>query len=240
MWSRALRKHRAAIIEPPWNIGIAPVRGNLIVCLGAPGVGKSLFSLNWALALPTPSLIVSLDTDLRSQAVRAASILTGTASTLVERHPDAYSLYLERQEPMCRIYDLQVSPQNINELALAEEEYWGVSPTLIVVDNISNIVKDMSYESYRQVFIELQKVARMRDAVVLALHHVRREASEGRLKLHSGQYAGEQEAEIVLGLWRGVNTSLEVGVLKNRNGQADPSGNLSFSLPMNHKNLRLG
>jgi hypothetical protein len=100
------------------------------------------------------------------------------------------------------MYDLTMRIQDINDLVLAETEYWGQTPGLVVVDNVANLVDEMSYEKFRSAFIGLQKVARLRGTVVVALHHVKRDSSSGRLSLHSGSYAGEQESEVVLGLWR--------------------------------------
>lgn len=236
-WARALLRRSGSSLFVPWELGIQPVRGNLLVAFGPPGVGKSLFGLNWALSLPVPSLIVSLDTDLHTQAQRAVGILSKTPLRLVRAFPTVYARYLESKVNGCRIVDLQLTTKEINELVIAEEEYHGVVPSLVVVDNVSNIVKDTSYESYRNAIVDLQKIARMRDTTVLALHHVTRGAArEERLTLHSGQYSGEQEAEIVLGLWR-EGERINVGVLKNRNGRADPSGRLTFPLVLDHETM---
>lgn len=228
------------MVSPPWPIGIEPVRGNLAVVMGTPGVGKSVFTLNWALAARYPSLVISLDTDVHTQAVRAASILTGVKQSVVRDYPEVFSVYLKRELYHCRIYDISLRTKDINDLLIAEQEYWGDSPPLVVVDNVSNIVTETSYEAYRNVFIELQKVARMRNTFILACHHIRRgSASKSqRLSLHSGQYAGEQEAEMVLGLWRS-DRGIEVGVLKNRNGIADPDGALSFPVALDGDSMRI-
>jgi len=241
MWQKALLRRTGAVVAPPWSIGIEPVRGNLAVCMGNPGVGKSVFTLNWALLADYPSVVISLDTDVHTQAVRAASILTGHEQSRVRDFPGAYSLLLKRKLKHCRIFDISLRTKDINDLLIAEEEYWGEPPPLVIVDNISNIVAETSYEAYRNVFIELQKVARMRDTFIIACHHIRRGSSTAksqRLSLHSGQYAGEQEAEMVLGLWRS-DRGIEVGVLKNRNGIADPDGGLSFPVVLNGETMRV-
>lgn len=239
MWGSALKKRQGAGVPVPWGLPIQPLRGNLVVVMGAPGVGKSLFSLNLCLAANEPSVLVSLDTDMTTQAIRACSILSGATRQSVESRPTAWAQYLERRNLLCRMYDLSLRPEDINDLVLAETEYWGSAPSLVVVDNVANVVKDTSYESYRNCFLELQKVARLRGTVVVALHHVKRDSASGKLSLHSGQYSGEQEAELVLGLWRSSSTGLEVGILKNRNGMADPEGNYAHSLYLDSKTLRL-
>lgn len=238
MWATALKRKQGAEVPVPWNLGIHPMRGNLMVVMGSPGVGKSLFALNWCLGIQEPSLLLSLDTDMATQAVRACSILAGVPQERIMKQADVWAQYLDRKNLLCRMYDLNMDTKDLNDLVLAEMEYWGAVPALVVVDNVSNVVTEMGYEAYRSAFLGLQKVARIRGTAVVALHHVKRDSSSGALSLHSGQYSGEQEAEIVLGLWR-TGPSLRVGVLKNRNGPSDPTGQQSIPLNLSHSTLRL-
>lgn len=252
MWAKALKEHSGAQVPIPWDLGIQPERGNLMVVMGAPGVGKSLFGLNWCLALSQPSLLVSLDTDMRTQAVRACQILAGVPFSSIQHRLTAWAQYLDQTNLLCRMYDLSIGPRELSSLVEAEKEYWGSAPGLVVVDNVSNFVPESDYNSYRSTFIGLQKVARLHGVAVVALHHVKRDASTGPLSLHSGEFTGEKEAEIVLGLWRSPGaqapdddtpttvTTLNVGILKNRTGPSDPSGGMSVQLGMSSETLRIG
>lgn len=223
----------------PWSgVGqmVHPLRGNLIICLGAPGVGKSAFALNWALGIEEPSLLVSLDTDLATQGLRAASIISGKPMDEIKKAPQKYVNQLETSPKVrkVRAYDIGTQPRDVLGMIRAEEEFWGQPPALTVVDNISNLVREGGYEDYRRLFVELHRVARSGDTCVLALHHVGRQDAKqtqnsGKLSLWSGQYSGEQEAEIVMGLTAKDNV-LDVAILKNRSGRADPSGQLSTDL----------
>lgn len=236
--SRDARTYRVGV---PWK-GLSvlePLRGNLCVVLGLPGVGKSAFALNWATHQPA-SCLLSLDTDLTTQAIRTASIVSGRPMRAVKDSPRAWALYLERQVPQVRAYDLALTPREILGLVNAEAEFWGTPPAVTVIDNVSNLIRDASYEEYRRIFMELHRVARLGDTFVLALHHVTRSASPGApLTLTSGQFAGEQEAEMVLGLWARDPDYLNVSVLKNRNGQADPTGNLYTTLRFDRTTMRI-
>lgn len=238
MWGQSLKRKAGSEITLPWNLGIHPMRGNLMVVMGAPGIGKSLFGLNWCLGTDEPSVLLSLDTDMTTQAARACSILTGVTQKRVSKHPEVWAQYLDKKNLRCRMYDLNLDTEGLRDLVVAEEEYWGAAPGIVVVDNVSNVVRDMGYEAYRSTFLGLQKVARIKGCVVVALHHVKRDSSSGPLSLHSGQYSGEQEAEIVLGLWRSYR-GVEVGILKNRNGPSDPSGGLSYPLVLSSETLRM-
>lgn len=238
MWSRALAQADGAKVPIPWSLGIEPMRGQLMVVVGAPGVGKSAFALNWALKIQEPSLILSLDTDLRTQAARAAAIHAGAPIETVRQSPARWALYLDRYVDRTRIYDLTLGTRELDDLVAAEQEYWGSPPALVVVDNVSNLLKESTYEAYRQTFVDLHKIARRNDTCVVALHHAKRDAVDGPLTMHSMQFTGEQEAELVLGLWKNkpnplvefgsLPRPLSVGILKNRNGPAGHVEHLIF------------
>lgn len=237
--SRDTRTYRVRV---PWRSlsVLEPLRGNLCVVLGLPGVGKSAFALNWLVLNRHPGCLLSLDTDLTTQAIRAASVATGVPMTAIKASPAAWALYLERQLSYIRAYDLHLTPREILDLVEAETEFWGTPPLVTVVDNVSNLVRDADYAEYRRLFAELHRVARAGDTLLVVLHHVTRSATPGApLTLTSGQFAGEQEAEIVLGLWARDGGSLNVSVLKNRNGRADPTGGLYISLRFERETMRI-
>lgn len=227
-------------VDVPWQAlnKLQPLRGNLIDVLGAPGVGKSAFALNWALKVATPSAIISLDTDLTTQAVRAAAILSDNTTDAIKETLPKWGSFLDKAAYKVRAYDLGYSPREILDVISAESEFWGDSPSLVIVDNISNLVQDGGYEEYRKVFLDLHRVARTANTCVVVCHHIGRDSARrttGSVKvppisLWSGQYSGEQESEIVLGLWNGGDDKLNVSILKNRTGEADPQGELYVKL----------
>lgn len=236
------RDTRTYRVDVPWSsLGLLePLRGSLCVVLAQPGMGKSALALNWALGINSPSLLVSLDTDLTTQAIRAAAISSGTPMQTVKKDPKAWSLYLNRMASRVRAYDIGVQPKEILGMVNAETEYWGVPPELTIVDNISNLVREGDYQEYRKLFVDLHRIARAGDTFVLALHHVNRGPKPGSpLKLTDGQYSGEQEAEMVLGLWNKDEDYLNVSVLKNRSGRADPTGKLYSTLRFDRQTMRI-
>ena len=241
--ARALaRDTRTYRVPVPWQglNFIEPLRGGLCVVLAQPGAGKSAFALNWAMNIDSPSLVLSLDTDLTTQAIRAASIASGRSMKVVKRDPKAWSLYLDRVAGRVRVYDLGLNTREINDLVQSEAEFWGAPPALTIVDNVSNFIREGDYNDHRKLFMDLHRVARISDTFVLALHHVTRGAQPGKpLTLTSGQFAGEQEAEIMLGLWSQNEDLLNVSILKNRGGRADPTGNLYVPLRWERENMQI-
>lgn len=235
--ARALRKSQSnGKVPVPWSSlrSFAPLRGNLIVVLGAPGQGKSALALNWCLNVPLPTLMLSLDTDLMTQGTRAASILSGRPVQKVKTHPEKWSRIIEKRGQNLRTYDISLNNvKELLDLVKAEKEFWGEAPVLTVVDNVSNLLTEGGYDEYRKIFIDLHRVARMGETCVVALHHVKRPTNgDPRLTLYSGQYTGEQEAEMVIGLWSHSPGSpiLQFSVLKNRSGEAASDGTLSYLL----------
>ena len=130
MWGKALKRHQGSQVTLPWDLhGVRPSRGNLVVVMGSPGVGKSLFGLNWCLGIDQPSILVSLDTDMATQAMRACSILAGVPEEQVEKRPEAWAQFLDQKNLLCRMYDLTVTPRDVQDIIEAETEYWGVTPS---------------------------------------------------------------------------------------------------------------
>jgi RecA-family ATPase len=143
-----------------------------------------------------------------------------------------------------RIYDLTLDTKDLMDLVLSERQYWGRSPGLLVVDNVSDMVRETNYEEFEQVFIDLKKIARKGETHVLALHHTRRTTAGKPMTQHSGMYGGERGAELVLGLDQQVDDTsssagtlikmgqlsryLNVHVLKNRNGNSGQTVPLAF------------
>lgn len=234
-------------IPLPWSsLGsmIAPLRGQLCIVLAEPGIGKSAFSLNWAAKITRPSLVLSLDTDLGTQAIRLASLMTQTKTEDVKHNPDVWANWLMAHAQHVRMYDLSIESRDLSRLVEAEAEYWGQVPDLVVVDNVGNLVREGSYEEHRAVFSDLHRIARRLDTFVVALHHTRRGGTRGGTpQMASGLYGGEQEAEILLGLSRGPGSPskgiLNCSVLKNRSGNADSNGGLYARLFFNRETMEI-
>lgn len=230
-------------ITVPWvGLGqeIRPGPGHLIGVIAAPNTGKSAFSLAWALAMEKPSLMFSLDTDLATQASRTLAYLTGFNQDDIRNNPERFADTLkqnERRLPM--MVDYPVYADQVDEVCRAFEEFYGRGPQMIVVDNLKDVVRNESYESYRESLRELHRVARKRGSAVLILHHINRKneyAQDGDQapKLADGQFTMEQDCEFVLGLWQATPNFgppvLMIRVLKNRFGRKGGDCGMLFEM----------
>lgn len=239
-------------LEVPWPSLAAllrPLPGSLIICLGAPGSGKSLFSLSWCLRCPRPSRLISLDTDSLTQGARTVAALTGVSTHDVLSNPRQYVEALEvamRSRPM-RVLDRQINPRELDELLEADSLYWGQTPAFVVIDDVSKFLTgERGFDAYDEAFARMHAAARAFNTVILALHHIRRSTRVGvttdfaanPIGLSDGRYGGEYEAEMVLGLWRPYPLLARVGVLKNRYGPSAPDGSLFADLSVDPERVQ--
>lgn len=226
--ARALEAPQAPL-SVPWR-GLRPLielePGFFVLGLAAPGVGKSVFALNWALKLGRPSLFISTDTDLRTQAKRCYSCLT-------EEPLDGVDLtrareFLQNLKQQVRWVDEVGGVMDLAEIIEAEQEFLGETPALVIVDVVDDLVAE-DHAAYKQAFKVLHRMARKYGTVIFGLHHIRRgQAGSGTspVSMDDGTYTGEQTAEVVLGMWKtrvvehgAIVDRFAVAVLKNRTGR---------------------
>lgn len=238
-------------IEVPWpGLGfyIKPRTESLLLVLAAGGVGKSAFALEWAAAIQAPTLYVSLDTALSDHAIRLIARNTGEKVQDIEQGHDedpaawagAWGAYLDGLDHRVRFADSTYDIDDIDDLVLAETEFLGQAPAMVIVDNLMNVVAEESASEYRNALSALKRVAKKHNTMVMALHHLRKPPARKReededptalpVRLTDALYEGDKEAKYVLGLWKSAYNKLAVAVLKNRMGPASPSGQLHTSL----------
>lgn len=192
-----------------------------------------MFALCWALSLHEPVYLLSLDTDARSQAIRVVANLSGTPLSSIEGQADEWAAWLGKQRSAWLRWGFSGGLAELDKRLEAEVEFWGVPPSLVIVDNVSNVVTEESAQGYWSAYADLHAMARDFETVVVGLTHVRRgNGGDGTqpVTMASSRYAGEAEAEVVLGLWRQQPHELTVGILKNRMGPADPHGHRTVKL----------
>lgn len=242
------------VLDFPWpslTEYVKPRPGNLLICLGAPGVGKSTWALEWTKGLlyaDQPVLYLSLDTPLHDQAARFTASWHGQGVTVgqVQEDPETWAPYLEslktadgRPLPF-RFSDVLMGVDELAELVEAESEWFGRPPALIIVDNASDMLdEEESRSSFIRLFRGLDAIAKDTGAVVLALHHIRRgdPSKDPALanglrapRLTDGAFAGEQKAQALLSVWRDQPNTFRVSILKNRMGPSHPDGSMFVSL----------
>lgn len=229
--SRALRGRADPVPWPFRSVEIRAFPGFLVEGLGAPGAGKSTVGLTWALYLARrgmPALVHSTDTDLRSQALRVVAMMTGITTEEAAVDAEEWADWLERQMLPLRWSEVSLGAEDVGDLIMAEQEFFGEIPALVVIDTVGDLLhEEENVGNIRGIFAELHRTAKATKTTILALHHVKRgKAADGytRVALHDGLYAGEQSAEIVFGIWREGRNRMKINVPKNRMGADDTVG----------------
>jgi hypothetical protein len=160
-------------------------RGQVCMVAAAPNAGKSMFALIYAIRAKVPTLFFSADTDTATVMIRVASALSGhgqvSVETNLQNNPRYYDQYLGNMSHIQWCFDSSPSLDDIELEVKAYVELYGVTPELIVVDNLMNVVAehDNEWAGLRQIMMELHDMARKTEACVMVLHHVSEQGEYG-------------------------------------------------------------
>lgn len=211
--------------------GVKLRRSQFSIVAAAPAVGKSTVATNYAIRTGVPSLYFSADSDEWTVRPRCAAILTGKPLAGVEQDltdPAWLPFYQETLSQADNVdwcYRSDIDLDFIIQRVKAHKEVRGpASPSLIVVDNLTNTVtSDDEYGELRGTCRALQGLARTTGAHVMALHHVTGAKENGDQPIWLGDLLGKigKIPEIVIGFNRMDQQWLNMTVAKNRGG---PSG----------------
>jgi hypothetical protein len=215
------------------------LRGQLCLVCAGPGVGKSAMILTYALRANVPTLYFSADSDAFTQVSRSLSILTGMnmdRSSEMVRAGDLGEATTEVADIPIRFnYTASPSLDQIEQSMRAYEEVYGDYPSLVVVDNVTNVRTggvndDDPFSGLESLMDYLHDMARSTGACVVGLHHVTGPFNDADKPIPLSGVKGQiaRVPELVLTLHK---QSIDFGpdimcvsTVKNRAGKADPSG----------------
>lgn len=232
------------------SIQVSFRRGQVCMVAAAPNAGKSMFALVYAIRAQVPTLFFSADTDTATVMIRAASHISGHAQVTVENNirnkSDYYSSYLEQMSHIEWVFDSSPSLDDIEDEVKAYVELYGISPKLIVIDNLMNVVAetDNEWAGLRAIMVELHDMARKTEACVMVLHHVSEQSEYGptteppaRRAIH-GKVSQLPALILTLGFdpWSNV---LRVAAVKNRFGRHTADGSERIGLFTNYGSCQI-
>jgi len=223
------------------NAGIVFRRGQLVLIAAGPGTAKSALTLALTIQSGVPSMIFSADSDAFTQMTRSISMLTdipltkSTEMVLEDKIPDDVAENMSGV-PLRIDYESSPSPEDIEEILEAYWELFGEYPTLIVIDNITNVsgvgnVDDDFSAGLEGLMDYLHSMARETAACVIGLHHVNGPYNDGDKPIPLSGIKGQigRVPEMILTLHKrkfdDETMILCVSKVKVRGGQPDPSGN---------------
>lgn len=229
-------------------------KGQLCLICAAPGVGKSAFVLTYALKASVPTLYCSADSDAQTQLSRSVSILTGqtteqTSRMVREERLNGAGEQIDALPIMWETDAATILFSRIEEMMEAFKQKYGDYPSLVVVDNITNVraaaEAEDPFEGLESLMDALHKLARDSGACVLGLHHVTGHYNNGDIPIPLGGIKGQlgRVPETIITLHRSRSEFgpelLNVSTVKNRSSKADPSGNTFVSLAFDGKTMSI-
>ncbi|QNJ42032.1 AAA family ATPase [Streptomyces buecherae] len=258
--SAGLRGEEGEPLPQPWTgldrLEVQFRRGEFSLVVAGPGTGKSLFALNLAIRSNVPCLYFSADSTSTTQTVRATAMITGGDAKRIKKAllDDAFEQYQGALSERWWIrFDFSARPTlaAMETLLLCYLEVFGVSPHLIVVDNVTNVDAGRSANSdsfafaLEDLFEYLSEMARETSAHVLGLHHTTGEYSDGLLPTPLSGVKGKvgRVPALVITIHKGDGGDgvriLNASPVKNREGFEDSSGGTFASLTLDRSTLLL-
>lgn len=224
-------------------------RDELTLVAAAPGVGKSILMLAYAIRCGAPVLYINMDTPVHTTLVRAGQMITGYTADRVEQSLDDET-FVEHVFDNIQNVEIEfrtgLDVRDMADVCQAYGEKWGEYPALVVVDNLRNLAataKEDAGAVMRQVMLDLQDMTRLLGAAVVVLHHVTGPYNDGIIPIP--QSGIEQQLaktpDNVLTLYREQDGFwLHVSPVKNRMGRSDPSGKWHTSLRIDYPTMQIG
>jgi predicted ATP-dependent serine protease len=202
-------------------------RGDTVMLLAAPKVGKSLIACDYAVkvaAADEPVLYITTDTSIGEQATRAAANIFGVRKSTIAADADQWGRRLTGVGWPLRWSSADITISMLDDLLDAEAEYWGCYPSLVVVDVAHDMLEgEEGPNTARIVWRKLHALGRRTNAVILALHHVRAGDAAGGdmfVSMTDAKFpVSYQTSEVVLTGWRGSPGQMSLHLAKNRGSQ---------------------
>lgn len=211
-------------------------RGQCVMIAAQPNGGKSMLALHYLIHSGVDGLYISADTDPTTTMLRAGATILGKTVSEVEAAcattSGAAFVAEALEELQSRVrFSFDPSP-TLDDIAL-EIEAWnslfGRPPTMLIVDNLMNIVSgnDNEFMAMRENMVALHHISRVTNSCVWVLHHVSENESKATTPAPRRALHGKvsQLPEMILTIAMDPHSSqLKVCAVKNRHGPHDATG----------------
>lgn len=201
-----------------------------------PGTGKSALALNYAIKAKVPTLYISCDMGRGLVSRRVAAVLSDTPVNQVREEMetdegrDKYTELLVGMEHLYASYPSRPNAEGLVTQLLAFQEFQGLPPELLVLDNLMNMNSGQENEwaGLRDLCQVLHWIATEYQSHVMVLHHLNLGGLD--LQLPAGLGAIKGQVTELPGLVMTLSPGLKVAIPKNRNGKSDPTGRTFFRM----------
>ncbi len=232
---------KVPMLQPLYDAGTTPRKGELIMVVGRPGHQKSGFALAWVEAMGLPTLYFSGDMSPFQASVRIACMRTNRN---LEQMELALRLGSENIDEVMGDLPLQfafgkpITWSDINAELDAYVELWDHFPEVIVFDNLMDFeAGESDYAAQMATLQELDAMKADTGATLMVLHHATdkgpRAAQNPHLPPPRSEVKGglAEKPELSLGVaLNPQNLTFNIATLKQRMGRSDPSGDTFVTL----------
>lgn len=230
-----MRMSETAYEISKWLPGFASMRslvpGELVLLLGATGIGKTAALSNIAVsAFPLPTLFFEMELPPELMYERMIALKTNMSCRDVENAYRNGDLLGEDaiDQKLSHIHictEARQSVADLEHLIIKSELKIGQRPKLVLVDYVGLVrgVGKSRYERVSQVAEDMKVLAKATQTIVIVASQVaRREGDEPEIGLSDGKDSGslENSSGLVLGMWRKAEDTAVVKVLKSTKGGA--------------------
>lgn len=229
-----------AVFERLTLAGVDFRSNQISLIASAPGIGKSILALTFAVRAEVPTIYFTADSDATTQYARAASMLTGDPLSVVNealkrKNVAKYDIALNRARHVRFVLDSAPSLDEVNAHVMSYGWAFGQWPRLIIIDNVSNIFSESEgYQGLEDVMSWLHQLAGKTGAHIMGLHHVTGEHESGDtivdLKGLRGKISKLPTLILTLNRVKGVDGQLNISIVKNRSGVAAANGSVNVSI----------
>lgn len=250
--SARLDDGQVSVLPDVWRslrqAGIAFRRGQVAMVAGAPGNGKTLLALVYALRVRVPTVYVCADTDRHTMTMRAASAITGHPYERVEQAfatsgREFYADELSEADHVRWCFDSAPTLEDISDELACYVELYGSPPELVVIDNLTSLtLEGDEWGGLRAGMKQLLQLARKSDAAVMLLHHTSEQhVGEAHMPPPRRFVQGKvsQLPELILTVALDPSGWLRVAAVKNRSGPGDASASNPVVLRCEPASMRL-
>lgn len=230
-----LRMSESAYEISKWLPGFRAIRslvpGELVLLLGATGIGKTAALSNIAVsAFPLPTLFFEMELPPELMYERLIALKTKMSCREVENAYRGGELIGEESvdQKLSHLHictEARHSVADLEHLIIKSELKIGQRPKLVLVDYVGLIrgTGKSRYERVSQVAEDMKVLAKATQTIVIVASQVaRRDGDDPVIGLSDGKDSGslENSSGLVLGMWRTAEDTAVVKVLKSTKGGA--------------------